>query len=84
LCRRFVAAHGANLADTPTGAAASAPSVANLAIRLHVQQSDPETRRLCLDLVDELVTFDPHGFADNLGAVERWRLGFNYWIASGD
>jgi hypothetical protein len=60
-----------NLADMPTAAAASAPSVASLAIRLHVQQSDPGTRRLCLDVVDQLVTFDAHGVADNLGAVER-------------
>ncbi len=71
LCEGFVEAHGASLSDISTAAAADATHVVQLAIRLHAQHADPETRRRCLDLIDRLVVLGVYGIDQNLALIER-------------
>jgi len=71
LCEGFVEAHGASLSDMSTAAAADATHIVQLAIRLHAQHADPETRRRCLDLIDRLVVLGVYGIDQNLALIER-------------
>jgi len=71
LCERFTAAHGAALADISTAAAGAGMNVVELAVRLHAQHADPDTRRRCLDLIDQLVVLGVYGIDDNLALIER-------------
>jgi hypothetical protein len=71
LCERFTGAHGARFADISSAVAGDATYVVRLAIRLHAQHADPDTRRRCLDLIDLLVVLSAHGIDDNLALIER-------------
>ena len=71
LCERFVHAHGAALGDITTAAAGDAMYVTRLAVRLHGQYTHPDTRRRCLDLIDQLVALGAHGIDEGLASIER-------------
>ncbi len=71
LCDEIVAKHGAALGDITTASAAAGRYVAQLAVRLHAQQSNIEMRRRCLDLIDQLVTAGVEGIDADLAEIER-------------
>lgn len=54
--------------------APSAPGaiyVARLTFRMHVQHTDPDVRRRCLDLIDQLVVLRAHNIESDLETIER-------------
>jgi hypothetical protein len=71
LCERFVQAHSADIGDIATRAAGDAMYVVHLVLRLHAQHNDPDIRRRCLDLVDQLVATRAHGIDQDLASIER-------------
>lgn len=71
LCERFVELHGRDIGDIRTGAAGSAVHAVRVAIRFHAQQSDPDARARCLDVIDLLVANRAHGIDEGLAALER-------------
>jgi hypothetical protein len=71
ICERFVEAHGADIGDITTAAAGEAMSIVHLVLRLHAQHSDPNIRRRCLDLIDQLVAIRAHGIDQDLASIER-------------
>ena len=71
LCEAFVAAHQHASGDIATGAAGDAMYVVRLALRLHAQHTEPDIRRRCLDLIDQLVVLRAHGIERDLDTIER-------------
>lgn len=71
VCEHFVAAHGQNLGNISTAAASDAMHAVRVALRLHAQHTDPDTRRRCLDLIDSLVAAQAHNIEKDLAAIER-------------
>lgn len=71
VCEAFVAAHQHAIGDIATGAAGDAMYVVRLALRLHAQHTEPDIRRRCLDLIDQLVVLRAHGIERDLDTIER-------------
>lgn len=71
VCEAFVAAHQRDIGDIATSAAGDAMYVVRLALRMHAQHTDPELRRRCLDLIDQLVAFRAHDIERDLDTIER-------------
>jgi hypothetical protein len=71
ICEGFVQAHGAAIGDITTAAAGEAMFIVHLVLRLHAQHNDPDIRRRCLDLVDQLVAIRAHGIDQDLASIER-------------
>jgi hypothetical protein len=71
ICEGFVQAHGATIGDITTAAAGEAMFIVHLVLRLHAQHNDPNIRRRCLDLVDQLVAIRAHGIDQDLASIER-------------
>lgn len=71
LCEAFVTAHQRDIGDIATSAAGDAMYVVRLALRMHAQHTDPDLRRRCLDLIDQLVAFRAHDIERDLDTIER-------------
>jgi hypothetical protein len=71
ICERTIALHGQALGDITSASAAVGRYVAELAVRLHAQHTDPEMRRRCLDLIDLLVAAGAEGIDGDLAKIER-------------
>ncbi len=71
LCEAFVAEHQRDIGDIATRAAGEATYVVRLALRMHAQHTDPDLRRRCLDLIDQLVAFGAHEIERDLDTIER-------------
>jgi hypothetical protein len=71
LCEAFVAAHRQAIGDISTGAAGDAMYVVRLALRLYAQHAEPDVRRRCLDLIDQLVVLRAHDVERGLDTIER-------------
>ncbi|HVF05243.1 MAG TPA: hypothetical protein VNA20_10405 [Frankiaceae bacterium] len=71
VCEAFVAAHTNDIGDIRTGAAGDAMYVVRLTLRMHAQHSDPQIRRRCLDLIDQLVVLRAHNIESDLDTLER-------------
>jgi hypothetical protein len=71
VCEAFVTAHQRDIGDIATAAAGDAMYVVRLALRMHAQHTDPELRRRCLDLIDQLVAFRAHDIERDLDTIER-------------
>jgi hypothetical protein len=71
LAERFVAAAGSSAGDIATAAAADAPVVSKLVVRLYVQTSDESLQSKCLDLIDEMERFGFFGIDEQLAEHDR-------------
>jgi hypothetical protein len=71
ICEGFVQAHGTDIGDITTAAAGDAMYIVHLVLRLHAQHNDPDIRRRCLDLIDQLVAIRAHGIDQDLASIER-------------
>mgnify|MGYP001267349719 CR=1 FL=1 len=71
LCEAFVRTHQDAIGNIATSAAADAIDVVRLTLRIHAQHTDPEVRRRCLDLIDQLVMLRAHGIERDLETIER-------------
>lgn len=71
LCERFAAVHGGSFGDISNLAAGTGIYIVQLAVRMHAQHSDQETRRRSLDLIDQLVASGAPGIDVNLAQIER-------------
>ena len=71
VCEAFVAAHKNDIGDISTGAAGDAMYVVRLTLRMHAQHDDPQIRRRCLDLIDQLVVLRAHNIESDLETLER-------------
>jgi hypothetical protein len=69
LVRRFILDSGSDSADIRTRAAGDARQVAELAVRIYVE--DPDRRHEALDLVDRLLAAGAWGVEDIVGGAER-------------
>lgn len=69
LIRRFILDSGSDSADIRTRAAGDAREVAELAVRIYVE--DPDRRHEALDLVDRLLAAGAWGVEDIVGRAER-------------
>ncbi|MGB3411191.1 MAG: hypothetical protein WBA45_08325 [Microthrixaceae bacterium] len=71
VCETFVAAHQQDIGDLSTAAAGDVIHVVRLVLRMHAQYTNPDLRRRCLDLIDQLVVLGAHNIESDLDAVER-------------
>lgn len=71
VCEAFVTVHHREIGDIANSAAGDAMYVVRLALRMHAQHSDPEVRRRCLDLIDQLVEFRAYDIERDLDTIER-------------
>jgi hypothetical protein len=71
VCEAFVAAHKHDIGDISTAAAGDVTYVVRLTLRMHAQHTDPDVRRRCLDLIDDLVVLRAHNIESDLDAFER-------------
>lgn len=71
VCEAFVALHQREIDDIATSASGDAIYVVRLALRMHAQHAEPEPRRRCLDLIDQLVAFGTHDIERDLDTIER-------------
>ncbi len=71
VCEADVAAHKHEIGDIGTAAAGDVMYVVRLTLRMHAQHADPETRRRCLDLIDELILLGAHNIESDLNSIER-------------
>ncbi len=71
VCEAFVVVHSSNIGDMRTSAAADVTQVVRLTLRMHAQSVDADTRRRCLDLIDQLLVLRAHGIESDLDAIER-------------
>ena len=71
VCEAFVAAHQQDIGDISTAAAGDVMYVVRLTLRMHAQHADPEVRRRCLDLIDQLVVLRAHNIESDLDTIER-------------
>lgn len=71
VCQAFVAAHQRDIGDISTAAAGDVMYVVRLTLRMHAQHTDPDLRRRCLDLIDQLVVLGAHSIESDLDTVER-------------
>jgi len=71
VCEAFVTAHKQDIGDVSTSAAGDVMYVVRLTLRVHAQNTDPDTRRRCLDLIDELVVLRAHNIESDLDTIER-------------
>lgn len=71
VCEAFVAAHQRDIGDVSTAAAGEVMYVVRLTLRMHAQHTDPDVRRRCLDLIDQLVVLRSHNIESDLDTIER-------------
>jgi hypothetical protein len=71
VCEAFVTAHQQDIGDISTAAAADITYVVRLSLRIHAQHTNPDIRRRCLDLIDQLVVLRAHNIEADLAAIER-------------
>ncbi|MDP8978270.1 MAG: hypothetical protein M3N17_06795 [Actinomycetota bacterium] len=71
VCEAFVAAHQQDIGDISTAAAGDVMYVVRLTLRMHAQHTDPDVRRRCLDLIDQLVVLRAHNIESDLDTIER-------------
>jgi hypothetical protein len=71
VCEAFVAAHQHDIGDFSTPAAGDVTYVVRLTLRMHAQHSDPQVRRRCVDLIDQLVVLRAHNIESDLDSIER-------------
>jgi hypothetical protein len=71
VCEAFVTAHKQDIGDISTAAAADVTYVVRLTLRMQAQHTDPDVRRRCLDLIDELVVLRAHNIESDLDSIER-------------
>lgn len=71
VCEKFVRVHQRDISDIATAAAGDAIYVVKLALRLHAQYTDPDLRRRCLDMIDQLVILGAHNIERDLDTIER-------------
>lgn len=71
VCEAFVAAHQQAIGDVSTAAAGDVIYLVPLILRMHAQHTDPDARRRCLDLIDQLVVLGAHNIESALDTIER-------------
>lgn len=71
VCEAFVATYKTDIGNISTGAAGDAMYVVRLTLRMHAQHDDPQIRRRCLDLIDQLVVLRAHNIESDLDTLER-------------
>lgn len=71
VCEAFVRANREAIGDIATAAAGDAMDIVQLTLRMHAQHTNPEVRRRCLDLVDQLIVLGAHNIERDLDTIER-------------
>ena len=67
----FIATFGADAADIRAGVSTYSSDIAQLALRVYKQETDPSTMRRCLDLIDKLVEAQVGGASSAIEEFER-------------
>ena len=67
----FIAGFGTAAADIRAGVSTYSSDIAQLALRVYKQETDPSTRRRCLDLIDKLVEAQAGGASSAIEEFER-------------
>lgn len=71
VCEAFVEAHQHDIGDISTAAAGDVMYVVRLTLRMHAHHTDPDVRRRCLDLIDQLVVLRAYNIESELDSIER-------------
>jgi hypothetical protein len=71
VCERYLVLEGSAIGDLATTSAFLGYHLVNLVIRMHVQRTDSEVRRRCLDLIDGLLVLGAHDIDKELISIER-------------
>jgi hypothetical protein len=71
VCERYVVLEGSAIGNLATRSAFLGYHLVNIVIRMHVQQTDSEVRRRCLDLIDRLLVLGAHDIDKELISIER-------------
>jgi hypothetical protein len=71
VCERYLALEGSAIGNLATKAAFHGHHLVNIVIRMHAQQTEPEIRRRCLDVIDRLLVLGAHDIDKELISVER-------------
>jgi hypothetical protein len=71
VCEAIVAHDAEQLGDIRTSAAGDAFEITKTVLRVYAQHADPDLRRRCLNLIDDMVTLAAGGIDDELSGFER-------------
>jgi len=70
-CKRYLNPSAQSRASARSMASAPGYHLVRIIIRIHAQNREPDIRRRCLDLLDELLLLRAHRIDDAIAAIER-------------